>query len=169
MKTRGEAAVRDTSTATEDMITPVTSAPAQAQAKSSKAGSTHGSGSNRSPSLEKSGSAIPTTNTAVSPAELLDPLNLARHRREDVSTRQMKIEYPKANKRRLKKYYTKQNELIDRYLGADDEEQLKVEEDARVAPKIAFAVNASFVTNFCLFIIQMYAAISTGSLSVNDP
>ena len=29
-----------------------------------------------------------------------------------------------------------------------------------------FAVNASFVVNFCLFIIQMYAAISTGSLSL---
>jgi hypothetical protein len=141
----------------------VTSAPAQTQTKPSRTISTHGSDSNRSPTIEKS-----TTATAAS-AEVLDPLNLARHRRENVTSKQMKIEYPNANKRQLRKYYTKQNELIDRYLGADDEEQLKVEEDARVAPKIAFAVNASFATNFCLFIIQMYAAISTGSLSVNDP
>lgn len=53
-------------------------------------------------------------------------------------------------------------------LGADDEEQNKLEEDARVAPKIKFSVNASFTVNFCLFVIQLYAAISTGSLSVCD-
>jgi len=33
-------------------------------------------------------------------------------------------------------------------------------------PKVKFAVNASFVVNFFLFVIQMYAAISTGSLSL---
>ncbi|KAI1443796.1 hypothetical protein F5Y02DRAFT_195615 [Annulohypoxylon stygium] len=96
-------------------------------------------------------------------------MNIGRHRRENVSKRQMKIDHPNGNKKALKKFYSRQNELIDQFLGADDEEQLQIEEDARVAPKIKFAVNASFTVNFCLFVIQLYAAISTGSLSVNDP
>lgn len=96
-----------------------------------------------------------------------DPLNFGRHRRDNVTQRQMKIDHPMGNKKKLKKFYNKQNELIDQFLGADDEERLAVEEDARVAPKIKFAVNASFAVNLCLFAIQMYAAVSTGSLSVN--
>ncbi|KAI1341278.1 hypothetical protein F5Y15DRAFT_377552 [Xylariaceae sp. FL0016] len=95
-----------------------------------------------------------------------DPYNIGRHRRENVTRRQMKLEHPKGDKKQLKKFYTRQNELIDQFLGADDEERLQVEEDARVAPKIKFAVNASFTVNFCLFIIQLYAAVSTGSLSL---
>lgn len=95
-----------------------------------------------------------------------DPLNFGRHRRDDVSKKQMKIDHPKGNRRKLKKFYTRQNDLIDQFLGADDEERLQVAEDVRVAPRIKFAVNASFVVNFCLFVIQMYAAISTGSLAV---
>lgn len=95
-----------------------------------------------------------------------DPLNFGRHRRDNVTQRQMKIDHPDGNKRKLKKFYTRQNDLIDQFLGADDEERLAVEEDVRMGPKIKFAVNASFVANFCLFVIQLYAAISTGSLSV---
>lgn len=78
----------------------------------------------------------------------------------------MKIDHPEGNKRKLKKYYTRQNKLIDQFLGAEDEEQKQIEDDIRYKPKIKFAVRASFIVNFCLFIIQMYAAISTGSLSV---
>ncbi|KLU86586.1 hypothetical protein MAPG_05598 [Magnaporthiopsis poae ATCC 64411] len=99
-------------------------------------------------------------------AVLSDPLNFGQHRRANVSQRQMKIDHPNGNKKKLKKFYTRQNELIDQFLGADDEEQNTLEEDARVAPKIKFAVNASFTVNFCLFVIQLYAAISTGSLSL---
>lgn len=96
-----------------------------------------------------------------------DPMNFGRHRRDNVTQRQMKIDHPKGNKRKLKKYYTRQNELIDRFLGADDEERLLIEEMERMGPRIKFAVTASFVVNFCLFVIQMYAAISTGSLAVS--
>ena len=39
-------------------------------------------------------------------------------------------------------------------------------EEVKMGPKIRFAVNASFGVNFCLFCIQLYAAVSTGSLSV---
>ncbi|KAK8034674.1 cation efflux family protein [Apiospora rasikravindrae] len=107
------------------------------------------------------------TTGAEDTIDLADPMNFGRHRRDNVTQRQMKIDHPKGNKRKLKKFYTRQNDLIDQFLGADDEEQLKIEEDARVAPKIKFAVVGSFVVNFCLFVIQLYAAVSTGSLSMD--
>ncbi|KAK1969353.1 cation efflux family protein [Colletotrichum sublineola] len=96
-----------------------------------------------------------------------DPYDFGRHRRDNVSKKQMGIDHPKGNKRKLKKFYNRQNELIDQFLGAEDEERQQVAEDARVAPKIKFAVNASFTVNFCLFVIQLYAAVSTGSLSMD--
>ncbi|KAJ2904670.1 uncharacterized protein MKZ38_007411 [Zalerion maritima] len=95
-----------------------------------------------------------------------DPLNFGRHRRDNISKKQIKLDHPNGNKRKIHKFYTRQNELIDKLMGADDEERQGVEETARVAPKIKFAVYASFGVNFCLFIIQMYAAISTGSLAL---
>lgn len=51
-------------------------------------------------------------------------------------------------------------------LGADDKRRATSEEDVRLAPKIKLAVHASFTVNIWLFIIQMYAAISNGSLSL---
>jgi hypothetical protein len=100
-------------------------------------------------------------------ADPTDPMGIGRRRRDNVTERQMKIDHPKGDKRKLKKYYTRQNELIDQFLGADDEESNAVAEDAHYKPKIQFAVHASFSVNFCLFVIQMYAAVSTGSLSVS--
>ncbi|KAK3402213.1 hypothetical protein B0T20DRAFT_504655 [Sordaria brevicollis] len=104
-----------------------------------------------------------TTTSGFDPA---DPMDFGRHRRENISKKQMKLDHPEGNKRKLKKYYSRQNKLIDQFLGAEDEERNTLEEDARYKPKIKFAVNASFIVNFCLFVIQMYAAISTGSLAL---
>lgn len=95
-----------------------------------------------------------------------DPMDFGRHRRHDVSKKQMKIEYPRGDKRKMTKFYTRQNQLIDQFLGADDEERLKVEELEKNQPRIKFAIWASFVLNFCLFVIQLYAAVSTGSLAL---
>ena len=78
----------------------------------------------------------------------------------------MKTDYPTANKRHMKKFYTRQNALIDQFLQSGDEERLAALDTIENGPKVKFAVNASFAVNFCLFIIQMYAAISTGSLSL---
>ncbi|KAK8031064.1 cation efflux family protein [Apiospora arundinis] len=146
-------------------ITPVPSDPARPSQASG-----NGATENLSSTSEKSDPAIQTGGVVTSGADdtavLADPMNFGRHRRDNVTQRQMKIDHPQGNKRKLKKFYTRQNELIDTFLGADDEEQLKVEEDARVAPKIKFAVVGSFVVNFCLFVIQLYAAVSTGSLSL---
>lgn len=109
---------------------------------------------------------VETTVQGVHVFNPADPLDFGRHRRENVTRRQLKQDHPNGNEKKLKKFYTRQNRLIDQFLGADDEERLAVEEDARMGPKIKFAVNASFTVNFCLFVIQLYAAISTGSLSV---
>jgi uncharacterized membrane protein YgdD (TMEM256/DUF423 family) len=66
----------------------------------------------------------------------------------------------------VKKFYTRQNALIDQFLQSGDEERLAALDTIENGPKVRFAVNASFVVNFCLFVIQLYAAISTGSLSL---
>ncbi|KAL5121456.1 hypothetical protein ACEQ8H_000528 [Pleosporales sp. CAS-2024a] len=95
-----------------------------------------------------------------------DPLGYARHRKENISQKQMKADYPLAKPKHMKKFYTRQNALIDQFLQSGDEERLAAFDQMENGPKVKFAVNASFVVNFCLFIIQMYAAISTGSLSL---
>ncbi|KAJ4258000.1 hypothetical protein NW762_008137 [Fusarium torreyae] len=74
--------------------------------------------------------------------------------------------YPQGDVKAIGKFYNRQNKLIDQFLGVNDEERAQAEEEARVAGKIKFAVNASFAVNFCLFVIQLYAAISTGSLAL---
>jgi len=95
-----------------------------------------------------------------------DPLDLGRHRRSDVTRKQMKLAHPEAKEKHMKKFYTRQNALIDQFLESGDEERLAALDLEENGPKVRFAVNASFVVNFCLFIIQLYAAISTGSLSL---
>lgn len=96
-----------------------------------------------------------------------DPLQFGRHRRHDNSKKQIAIDHPNAaNKRKVRKFYTRQNQLIDQFLNVDDEERLKVEEDEKNAGKVQFAIWASFVLNLALFLIQLYAAISTGSLAL---
>ncbi|KAK5625878.1 hypothetical protein RRF57_001595 [Xylaria bambusicola] len=100
-------------------------------------------------------------------ADPSDPLDLGRHRRSHVTKSQLKSDYPNGDRGKLQKFYVQQNKLIDQFLGAEDEERLQVEEDARMGPKIKLAVNASFLVNFGLFVIQVYAAASTGSLSVD--
>lgn len=93
-------------------------------------------------------------------------MQFGRHRRDDTSKKAMKIDHPNGNKRKLSKFYTRQNQLIDQFLNVDDEERLKVEEDEKNAGKVQFAIWASFVLNLGLFIIQLYAAVATGSLAL---
>ncbi|EJT80635.1 hypothetical protein GGTG_00629 [Gaeumannomyces tritici R3-111a-1] len=161
------AAAAATAAAQDDSIRPAS--PGMGAAPS--AGNTADAGGGPEPTLvheKKKNFNAPSVraDTSGSTTVISDPLNFGQHRRANVSQRQMKIDHPNGNKRKLKKFYTRQNDLIDQFLGADDEEQNTLEEGARVAPKIKFAVNASFTVNFCLFVIQLYAAISTGSLSL---
>ncbi|KNG50407.1 cation efflux family protein [Stemphylium lycopersici] len=76
-----------------------------------------------------------------------DPLDLGKHRRDDVTQKQMKADHPLAKPRHMKKFYTRQNALIDQFLQSGDEERLAALDHLENGPK-------------------MYAAISTGSLSL---
>lgn len=125
-----------------------------------------GSGSQR----EAGEDVVPaSTNGTAVEETTLDPMEFERRKRDNVTSKQMKADYPSGNKRKLKKYYTRQNELIDEFLGAGDEERLHVAEMVKMGPRIKIAVNGSFAVNFCLFVIQLYAAVTTGSLSVRWP
>ncbi|KAG9231386.1 cation efflux family-domain-containing protein [Amylocarpus encephaloides] len=97
-----------------------------------------------------------------------DPYALRGYKREDANDikQQRPQNLTRRKHKKIKKYYNRQNALIDAYLGSNDEEQLEIEDTAQNGGKVRFAVNASFVINFCLFVIQLYAAISTGSLSL---
>lgn len=95
-----------------------------------------------------------------------DPLSLGEQKRPNISRGQMKSEYPKAKPKRMKSFYNRQNELIDQFLNSGDEERAKALDTVKNGPKVKFAVNASSAVNVCLFVIQLYAAISTGSLAL---
>ncbi|PFH56162.1 hypothetical protein XA68_16961 [Ophiocordyceps unilateralis] len=88
---------------------------------------------------------------------LLDPDLLRRARLGDgVARRQGPV----------RKFYSRQDRLIDDYLRVEDEERVASDEEARLRPRIRFAVYGSFIVNVGLFAIQLYAAVSTGSLSL---
>lgn len=97
-----------------------------------------------------------------------DPYALEHSKRTDVTRRSILLDHPTAKKkvRKIKKYYNRQNALIDSYLGSADEEALEHEDALKNGGKIKFAIYGSSTVNFFLFIIQLYAAVSTGSLSL---
>ncbi|EJC98684.1 CDF manganese transporter [Fomitiporia mediterranea MF3/22] len=69
--------------------------------------------------------------------------------------------------RKLERFHREQNDLIESLLKSMDEhteEAKEVEEAARLPVKIA--VWASLLANFALCVLQLYAAISSGSLSL---
>ncbi|KAI9054943.1 hypothetical protein LZ554_002086 [Drepanopeziza brunnea f. sp. 'monogermtubi'] len=92
-----------------------------------------------------------------------DPYSLRAAKYEDV-TKQNILQRHKT--RKVKRYYKRQNALIDAYLGAHDEEAAEVEDQKENGGKIKFAVYGSTSVNLFLFVIQVYAAVSTGSLSL---
>ena len=95
-----------------------------------------------------------------------DPMSLAKYRHDNITRRHMKTQHPEAAPKLMKKYYAQQNDMIDQFLNSNDEERLKALDTEKYGPKVKFAVNASSTVNVILFIIQLYAAISTGSLSL---
>ncbi|KIX06735.1 uncharacterized protein Z518_04711 [Rhinocladiella mackenziei CBS 650.93] len=95
-----------------------------------------------------------------------DPFSLLGYKRENDALDKTTSRLSKKGKRKVKKYYSRQNALIDAYVGSTDEEALEIQDNLKNGGKVRFAVNASFVCNFCLFVIQLYAAVSTGSLSL---
>ncbi|ETW86755.1 inorganic ion transporter [Heterobasidion irregulare TC 32-1] len=68
---------------------------------------------------------------------------------------------------RLERYHRRQNALIASLLKPMEEhtEDARIEEDAARLP-VKIAVRASLIANFALCILQMYAAVSSASLSL---
>ncbi|KAK2756109.1 hypothetical protein FQN54_005517 [Arachnomyces sp. PD_36] len=95
-----------------------------------------------------------------------DPYDLKQYKRDEITKAAVKAEHPKGDHRKIHKYYTRQNAMIDQYLQSNDEERLAALDFAKNGPKVKWAVNLSFGVNLFLFIIQMYAAVSTGSLAL---
>ncbi|KIW70976.1 hypothetical protein PV04_03202 [Phialophora macrospora] len=105
--------------------------------------------------------AEPSTKDQVTSSK--DPYSLQDYKLEGVGLAESTSKLSSRKQTRVKKFYNRQNALIDAYLGSNDEEALEAADNLKNSGKVRFAVNASFVCNFCLFVIQLYAAISTGS------
>ncbi|KKY28797.1 putative cation efflux family protein [Diplodia seriata] len=98
-----------------------------------------------------------------------DPFRLAARKNEAMSRPEIKASrglWKRSRARKVESFYEKQNELIDELLQSGDEERLHQEDQEKNGGKVKFAVNASFAVNFCLFCIQLFAAVTTGSLSL---
>ncbi|KAF8854876.1 hypothetical protein BDZ45DRAFT_747030 [Acephala macrosclerotiorum] len=67
---------------------------------------------------------------------------------------------------RVKKYYNRQNLLLDAFLGSDGKQRLEIKNTFRDAGRAKLAIHASFGCDFCLIFIYLYASTSTGSLSL---
>lgn len=66
-----------------------------------------------------------------------DPYSLTQYKRSNLNKKALRAEYPKGKPRELKKYYTRQNELIDAYLGSTEEEAAQ-DLDMGLYPQSAF-------------------------------
>lgn len=122
--------------------------------------------STSSSSTDRNASNLSSNNNGKDTIEVIpseDPYSLRASKYEDL-TKKTIIQRHKT--RNVKKYYNRQNALIDAYLGSADEEAAEVEDQKDNGGKVKFAVYGSTTVNLFLFVIQMYAAVSTGSLSL---
>jgi cation diffusion facilitator family transporter len=97
---------------------------------------------------------------------LEDPLNLNQYKTTISEPKKKWVPYSFSEKEKLTGFYKEQNEMIDGFLTASEEERLKAEDEAQNGGKVKLAVRGSFTVNFFLFIIQLYAAVTTGSLAL---
>ncbi|KAJ5942248.1 hypothetical protein N7516_002416 [Penicillium verrucosum] len=96
-----------------------------------------------------------------------DPLNLNQYKTTISEPRKNWVPYSfNDEKEKLTAFYKDQNEMIEGFLSAGEEERLKAEDEAQNGGKVKLAVRASFTVNFFLFVIQLYAAVTTGSLAL---
>ncbi|PKK80302.1 hypothetical protein RhiirC2_650002 [Rhizophagus irregularis] len=86
-----------------------------------------------------------------------DPLDLAPRRKSEEEIRQ--------NSKKVRSFYRDQNKTIDTYLTPIDRGSTS-EDTSRNLLRLKIAVNGSMAVNIVLFGLQLYAAISSGSLSL---
>ncbi|RKP27788.1 hypothetical protein SYNPS1DRAFT_12152 [Syncephalis pseudoplumigaleata] len=99
------------------------------------------------------------------PQSLPDPLGLRRGIKSDAEIKRL-CSSRVASKRRLGEFYREQNELIKellRPIGLSEEEQREVALDNR---RVQVAIYGSVVANVVLFLLQLFAAIDSGSLAL---
>ncbi|KAI9261448.1 putative metal tolerance protein 3 [Phascolomyces articulosus] len=89
---------------------------------------------------------------------LVDPLQLGSAKKSESDIKQMKTT------RKVRKFYREQNQLIDHILGPLN--PIDEEQEQRQMLKVKIAVYGSGIANVILFVLQMIAAISSGSLSI---
>ncbi|KAI8141049.1 hypothetical protein BJV82DRAFT_519139 [Fennellomyces sp. T-0311] len=88
---------------------------------------------------------------------LVDPLRL-------VSAKKSEEDIKRKPSRKVRKFYRQQNNLIDHILGPLN--PIDEEEEQRQMLKVKIAVYGSGIANVMLFVLQMIAAISSGSLAI---
>ncbi|TVY16591.1 Metal tolerance protein 10 [Lachnellula arida] len=158
------AILNSTSAESSSEVTPsdTTSAP---RATTQDLGASSPSSKGTSFPAQSSNDADTITNTILE-----DPYSLRAAKWEDSNptTNRNSILHPRKTRhvKKFKKYYNRQNALIDAYLEANDEEATEVQDQIDNGWKVKLAVYGSFSVNAFLFIIQIYAAVSTGSLSL---
>ncbi|KAI8054058.1 hypothetical protein BDF22DRAFT_682750 [Syncephalis plumigaleata] len=111
--------------------------------------------------------AYPTTDGEPNghPQSLPDPLGLRRGIKSEAEIKRL-CNSRIASKRRLGEFYKEQNELIEellRPIGLSEEEQREVALDGR---RVQVAIYGSVMANIILFLLQLYAAIDSRSLSL---
>ncbi|KAI9234039.1 MAG: cation efflux family-domain-containing protein [Podila humilis] len=87
-----------------------------------------------------------------------DPMSLESKR---VSEEQMR-----SSKKAVKEFYREQNELIDDLIDPRENREGAAEEEERNLVKVKLAIYGSVGVNVLLFFLQLYAAISSKSLSL---
>ncbi|KAJ3400909.1 hypothetical protein HDV05_000761, partial [Chytridiales sp. JEL 0842] len=95
-----------------------------------------------------------------------DPFNLLSRKIPDAELQKWRKDYSlKGHRRKLYEFYTRQNELIDDLLSPIGEE-MDTEEEAKQLVKLQIAIWGSAGVNVLLMGLQLYAAISSGSLAL---
>ncbi|KAG2219045.1 hypothetical protein INT45_008889 [Circinella minor] len=89
---------------------------------------------------------------------LIDPLRLRSAKKSEKDIKQMQTT------RKVRKFYRKQNDLIDHILGPLN--PINEDEEQRQMLKVKIAVYGSGIANIILFVLQLIAAISSESLAI---
>jgi cation diffusion facilitator family transporter len=101
----------------------------------------------------------------TTPLPLPDPFHLRQCRKDDEEVKRLKSSR-KSNKRKLGLFYEQQNKLIDDLLKPIGLSRDEEREAASASRRALLAVYGSMAVNIMLFLMQLGAAIASGSLAL---